>query len=111
MDFLDILAVSWNWCARKEVQGVFHLIKSLLDIIRYVVPIILIIMTSLDIAKKVINPEEKEGQQKIMTRLIAAVIVFLIPIFIKLVFRVIDWGSGKDGSYSNAESGLSQCWR
>ena len=111
MDFTNILAITWDWCAREEVQGVFHLIKSLLDILRYAIPIILIVMTSLDIIKKVINPEDKEGQKKIMIRLIAAVIIFTIPIFIKIVFRVIDWGSGRDGSYENAQSGLSRCWR
>ncbi len=111
MDIVDILAISWDWCARKEVQSVFHLIKSLLDIIRITLPIILVIMTSLDIAKKVINPTEKDGQKKIMTRVIAAVIIFLVPVFIQLVFRVIDWGNGNDGSYNNAESGLSRCWK
>ena len=103
--------ISWNWCDQEGVRGVFHLIKSLLDIVRYAVPILLIIMTTLDIIKKVINPEEKEGQKKIMNRIVAALVVFLIPLFIQLVFKVIDWGSGIDGSYQNAESGLSRCWR
>ena len=102
--------IDWDWCAQDGVRGVFHLIKSLLDIVRYVVPIGLVIMTSVDIIQKVINPEEKEGQKKIMNRIIAGLIIFLIPIFIQLVFRVIDWGSGRDGSYDDAKSGLSQCW-
>ncbi len=105
------LLISWEWCAQDGVKGVFSIIRAIIDIVRYVVPIALIVMTSLDIARKVINPDDKDGQKKIMTRAIAAVIVFFIPLFIKFVFQVIDWGTGSDGSYENAESGLSKCWK
>ena len=105
------LIVDWNWCAQEGVQNTFHLIKELLNILRIVVPIGLIIMTSIDVMQKVINPDDKEGQKKIMTRAIAALIVFFIPTFIRITFKVIDWGTGRDGSYDNAESGLSQCWK
>ncbi len=111
MNIFNILSFSWDWCGQAGVQSVFHMIKEILDIVRIVVPIGLIVMTTIDIINKVINPEEKEGQKKIMIRLIAAVIVFLIPIMIKITFKVIDWGRGYDGSYNNAESGLSRCWK
>ena len=110
MNIVDLL-IEWNWCAQEGVQNVFHLIKELLNIIRIVVPIGLIVMTTMDVVKKVINPDEKDGQKKIMNRAIAAIIVFFIPTMIRLTFKVIDWGTGKDGSYDNAESGLSMCWR
>lgn len=105
------LLISWDWCAQTEVQGVFHLVKEILNIVRIVVPIGLIVMTTLDVVNKVINPDDKDGQKKIMIRAIAALIVFLIPTFIRITFKVIDWGMGKDGSYNNAESGLSRCWK
>ena len=108
-DILNIL-ISWSWCSQEGVQGVLSFIKTIVDIIRIIVPIVLVIMTTMDIINKVINPDEKEGQKKIMIRAIAALIVFLIPVFIRITFKVIDWGSGKDGSYENAESGLSSCW-
>ena len=78
-----------GWLSEDGVKNVLSLVYSIVDIIRYVVPIILIIMTSLDISKKVIDPNEKEGQQKIMRRLIAAVILFLLPILIKLVMNIL----------------------
>ena len=108
---IGYLLFEWSWCNQSGVQGAFHLIKGILDILRFAVPIGLIIMSTIDVFNKVINPDDKDGQKKLVNRLIAAVIVFLIPTFIKLVFRVIDWGSGVDGSYNNAESGLSQCWK
>ena len=72
-------------------------------------PIGLIIMTSLDIAKKVLNPDEKEGQKKIMHRVIAGLIVFFVPLFIRVVLRIVDIGVG-NGNGSGAYSGAVGCW-
>lgn len=102
-----------GWCNEEGVRQAFALIKNILDILRIVVPIGLILMTSIDIAKKVINPEEKDGQKKIMTRLFAAIIVFLIPTIISIFLRIVDAGknAGNSGKSSNikeeAKSGLS----
>ena len=81
MSIVNIL-FSWDWCGQSGVKGIFDLIRSVVDILRIIVPIALIVMTTVDIIKKVIDPEEKEGQKKIMTRAIAALIVFLIPTMI-----------------------------
>lgn len=110
MNIINFL-FSWDWCDQEGVRDVFHLAKSVLDVVRIAVPIALIALTTMDIIKKVIDPEEKEGQKKIMTRAIAALIVFIIPTLVKITFKIIDWGMGRDGSYDNAESGLSKCWR
>lgn len=102
---------SWDWCSQAGVKGVLDMVRTIVDIIRIIVPIVLILMTSLDIMKKVIDPEDKDGQKKIMIRAIAALIIFLIPVMIRITFKLIDWGRGVNGSYDNAESGLSRCWR
>ena len=107
MNIINLL-FSWDWC--KGLQPVLHLIKEVLNIVRIVVPIALIAMTTLDITKNVINPDDKDGQKKIMTRAIAALIVFLVPTFIKLTFIVIDWGSNSSGTYDDNVSALSRCW-
>lgn len=80
----------FSWLSQPGVINVINMIYTILDIVRIVVPIALIIMTTIDITKKVINPEDKEGQKKIMTRAIAALIVFLIPLFISILFKFFD---------------------
>ena len=110
MDLLNILADFSGWCNEEGVRNAFGLIRSALEIIRIVVPIALIAMTVLDITKKVINPDEKDGQKKIMTRAIAAIVVFLIPTILGIVFRLIDVGKGTSGTYNEAKGGLSACW-
>ena len=111
MNIVNLL-FEWNWCTgENNVQPVFHMIKTVLEVLRIVVPIALIIMTSLDIAKKVIDPEDKDGQKKIMYRAIAALIVFLVPTLVKLTFNIIDWGMSGGNTYQSSETGLSACWR
>lgn len=103
----DIMNILFDWCNQCGVQKVMYLIKTLINIIRWVVPIGLVIMTSLDIAKKVLNPDEKEGQKRIMHRVIAGLIVFFVPLFIRVVLNIVDIGLGNStGAYSGAQG----CW-
>ena len=82
------MAIYFNWFNEPGVQNTISAIYKVIGIIRIVVPIALIVMTSLDIAKKVIDPEDKEGQKKIMNRAIAALIVFLLPTIISLLLKL-----------------------
>ena len=112
MNIINMLIdFSWNCTdpnSPNYIGSIFHMIKTILDILRIVVPIALIAMTTLDITKKIINPDDKEGQKKIMTRAIGALIVFFVPTIISLTFKIIDWGTGKD---VKTDVGLSACWR
>ena len=84
------------------VQAALKLVDTVLSIIRWIVPIGLIFMTGLDIAKKVINPDDKDGQKKIMVRIIAAVLVFFVPLLKNFVMDLINIGkSGYSGSSNN----------
>lgn len=88
---------------------VFKMIKIGLNVIRFVVPIGLIIMTVIDVSKNVFNPDEKDTMKKIGTRLIAAIIVFLVPTIINLLFKVIEVGVGDD--YKNGDNlNIFECW-
>ena len=100
--------ILFDWCAQDGVQKVFSLINTIINVIRWVVPIGLIVMLSVDIFKKVINPDDKEGQKKIITRIAAAIIIFLIPLIIRIVLGLVDIGSGRTIGSTNS---ASACWR
>lgn len=68
---------------------VMYLVKVLLNIIRFVIPIILIAMVILDLVKNVIDPKTKDGIKKIYNRAIAAIIIFIIPTLINIVINFI----------------------
>ena len=82
------MIIDFDWFSRPEVQNVINMVYKVLELVRIAVPVGLVVMTSLDIAKKVINPEEKEGQKKIMIRFLAAVLVFLTPTIINIVLNI-----------------------
>ena len=96
----------FNWENSAGVRSVLGMIDNILKIIRWVVPIGLIFMTSLDVAKKVINPEDKDGMKKIMHRVAAALIVFLVPTMINLVLKLVNIGNGNTNGGNN-ENGSS----
>lgn len=99
--------LAYDWCGTPGVQTFIKLIKTAITIIRYAVPIGLVIMTSLDIFHKVLNPDDKDGQKKILNRVVAAVIVFFVPTIVNILFVIIDKGLGND---ANSRASISECW-
>lgn len=85
------LEVGFYICNTTGFLRIMYLIKVLLNLIRFAVPIILILMVALDLFKNVINPKEKEGMKKIVNRIIAAVIVFFVPTVVSLVLYLMDY--------------------
>ena len=63
-----------------------------INLIRIVVPVLLIIFGMLDLGKAVMAQKEdeiKKGQQMFVKRLIAAVIVFLVTVIVPLVIKLV----------------------
>lgn len=75
-----------------ELASILKIVGIVIWGIKVVVPIILIIIGMLDLAKAVTEKSEdkiKEAQQKLIKRAIAAVLVFLVVTFVSLLMRVI----------------------
>ena len=101
--------ILFEWLEEPGVIKAIQLVYKIIEVIRIIVPIGLIVMIIFDITKKVINPTEKEGQKKIMIRLLAAIIVFFIPTFINIVFNIAgidikDSNINTNGSSSNIKT-------
>ncbi len=72
----------------EDVGRILGIVGSVLDIIQWVVPIILIVLGTIDLTKAVVAGKEeqiKTNQQILIKRVIAAVIVFLIPLIVSVV--------------------------
>ena len=105
---MNIYYLVFEWCAQSNVKTIFGLVGKALSIIHIIVPLGLIVMLGFDIARKVINPEEKEAQKKILHRIIAALVVFAAPLLVRFVLYLADIGLGND---SASQSSLSECLR
>lgn len=84
-----------NTC--NDLSAVIAIVAFILGIIQWVVPIILIILGTFDLVKAVTQGKEediKKGQKILIQRLIAAVIVFLVPLLVNILMGMIgnnDW--------------------
>lgn len=107
MFILDNLA-NFDWC--KDGSGIIKamsFIKAILNIIRIIVPIGLVGYTIFEVVKKVINPDDRDFMKHIINRIIAAVVVFFVPLIVSLTLKVIDIASGNTSATSNS---YGRCW-
>lgn len=82
-------AIKQSSCQR--IEDVIEFLSALLKIIQIFVPILLIIMGSIDLLLAVLALDEKRMQQstaKFTKRCLAAVIVFFIPLIVELLFSL-----------------------
>lgn len=102
-----ILACTCDGC--NGLGPVIAIIRNIVTIIQWIVPVILILMGTIDLVKAVTQGKEddiKKGQKTLITRAISAVIVFLIPIIVNVIINFI--GRGSD-NYATCWSSVGDC--
>ena len=92
-------------CFQPFFLRIIYFVKLALNIMRFVVPIGLIVTVTLNILKGVIDPKSEDGKKNIKTKVIAAIIVFLIPSVINLVMSLIENIAGV-----NNYNGITECY-
>ena len=108
MNCFQILASVCN----GDFVAILRIIRWVVNIICFAVPIILIVLSILDIAKIVTagnidDKLKKEVSDKIVTRVIFSVIIFLVPTIVGLLFRLITVDT-KDATFEGAT--WKDCW-
>lgn len=96
-----------------EVQWVISLVKFVLNVIRFVIPIVLIVLGTIDLFKAVTSQKDEEIKKKqsaLVKRIIAGIIVFLIPTLISLLMSWIgndEWQT----CWNNSTGGFSELFQ
>ena len=78
---------------KEDEDSIAYLIDSILDYVRIIVPILIILLGSLDFAKAVVAGKEDEmrkAQSTFIKRLIIGVCVFFVPILVDIVMYLAD---------------------
>lgn len=87
-------------CGDITIDAIVPSFVSLaVNIIKIVIPIILIIFGILDLAKAITGNDEKvmkEAQGKLIKRIIYAVIVFFVVALVQFVFSTLNKANGSD---------------
>ncbi len=111
MNFVQIMdTVAASGC-RDEVLTILAIVKVVLNAICVAVPIILIVLIILDLAKIVTagnldDKMKKEVTNKVVTRIIFAILIFLVPTVVKLVFGLLPLPGEQQGEGSTWRA----CW-
>ena len=86
-------------CNNQGLQGILLVLKNITTLIQIIVPILLIVFATISLIKLINNPEEKNGIKKIINQFIAAIIIFLIPVFVNAIMNMI-----------GNNTTISSCW-
>ena len=82
--------------------------KGLFPIFQLGIPILLILLGTIDLGKAVISSDEKEvkaAQSRLIKRFIYAALIFFVPMLVGVVMNIISvGGEGDTASWEN-------CWR
>lgn len=78
-----------NFCADYHFLEGIRLIKYFVTVLKILIPIVLIILGSIDFYKAVNNPDNMKGSAKqFVIRLVSALIIFLLPTVIVMFFSM-----------------------
>lgn len=98
----------------SEMAMVFGLVKFILRVICIVVPVVMILLGTIDLFKAVTagkDEEIKKRQKALITRLIAGIIVFLVPSIVSLLMGLIGQSSKSDDSWKACWDNASTSWK
>lgn len=90
MNLVQSLVTISGTCARVP-EKIFDLVSMIITVLKFGVPVLLIIFGMLDLGKAVVASKEdeiKKGQQMFIKRLISAIIVFFVIVVVQLVVNV-----------------------
>ena len=86
-------------CNNSILFTFLAIVKTLLNVLHIVVPLLLILSLTITITKLMQDPDEKKAPKKIINSLLAAIIIFFLPTFINVVIQLVA-----------SESDFSNCW-
>lgn len=90
------------------LNPIISIIKTVLSIVQWAIPIILIVIGTFDMMKAVIASKEDEikaAQKLLIKRIVYAVIIFLIPTIVYFVFNIVSNTDGISGT-----GNFWDCW-
>ena len=92
--------------ACDDLKPVISFLKAILAIIQWGIPILLIVMGSIDLGKAVMASDDKEikgATSKLIKRAIAAVAVFFIPMLVNILVGMVGDSGANEGDFIS-------CW-
>lgn len=103
MYILDVMET----CSNPALSTVLPVTKAILLLIQIVVPIALLVSFTIGFVKLSINPEEKDSFRKLLNKIIAAIIVFLLPLLMNVIMGVVGESTEFSDCWNKVPNGIS----
>ncbi len=103
MYILDVMET----CNDSALSTVLPVVKAIMLIIQIAVPVALLISFTIDFVKLTINPEQKDGFRKLLNKLIAAIIVFVLPTIMNVVMGAVGESTEFSNCWNNAPNSIN----
>lgn len=111
MEMIQILAVN-AYC--KALSPVIAILHAVLNIVQIFIPILLIVLGTIDLGKAVIAQDEKEvkkAQSALIKRCVYAVAIFFVTTIVTLIMQLVSDGASNSGENDDIDStSWSVCW-
>ena len=103
MDIINLVQVlDKGFC--ESTKAIWGLIGYVITVLQIAIPIIIVLLGTLDLGKAVMAGEEKQikdAQKMLIKRIIYGVVIFFVAVIVKYVFGMVSDSIDSDGS---------KCW-
>ena len=92
MNYFQVLScneVLGTCCRDYGIVTVLDITRKIFDLFQIFIPILLLIMATINFIILVVNPETKNGTKKIINQFLAAIIIFFIPTIMNVILNMI----------------------
>ena len=117
-----VLDTDFNTCG--GLTSILKLIYNIINILRIIIPIILILLGTIDLGKAVIASDDKEiksAQSLLIKRVVYAAAIFFIPMLVYVIMNLVAGAGANDetpGGAANGEASVNEeagsfsaCWK
>lgn len=101
------LLISTSNCADYALANILNTVHQVINMIAIIVPILLIISIIFSLVGFLVNVDQKNKSKKIIQKLVAAIIVFLLPTIVDTTMSLLDYAGG-DVESNNFQ--IASCW-
>ena len=95
-----------NCCSDYGLANILDTLRKILELLQIIVPILLIVMATVQFTKLVASPDAKDGVKSLINKFMAASICFFIPTFVNFVLTVIPSSGIVPKTFQ-----VSACWQ
>lgn len=100
--------------ACQGLGAIVVMVKKVFTLIQFAIPIVLILLGTVDLGKAVISSDEKEikaAQSRLIKRCIYAALIFFIVLIVNLVMTIVSSGVKADDNTNGTDTtNWLKCW-